>query len=275
MEYFITALEKVRGAIRNAHTWLLIELYKRYNRQKSFRKRSGFEIVVEYYCKEIEDRAKRGIYIPKQKSTSNLITKYLSIRFSRRMRCKINNRNGQEIGRMNLDTPEDISKMLDFIEKHCGSPVSSANIRKPESNNKEAVQKDITPDRKSQEEPKIPEASKELKFTYAGMQDYLKEKEETSVVINRIASMNTSKAEVPDNVEKFILAQFTEENGFTADVASIHSGLREQFNIIWAESTINKINAKYWDIMKGSLITNSENGKYHIRKKQLEMIRHE
>lgn len=275
MEYFITALEKVRGAIRNAHTWLLIELYKRYNRQKSFRKRSGFEIVVEYYCKEIEDRAKRGIYIPKQKTTSNLITKYLSIRFSRRMRCKIINRNGHEIGRMALDTPEDISKMLDFIEKHCGSPVSSENIRKPESNNKEAVQKDITPDRKSQEEPKIPEASKELKFTDAGMQDYLKEKEETSVIINRIASMNTSKKDVPGEVEDYVLNQFTEANGFTADVSCINSGLREQYNIIWVESTIDKINAKYWDTLKSSLITVSEDGKYQIKKEQLDIIRHE
>lgn len=178
---------------------------------------------------------------------------------------------------MALDTPVDISRMVDFIDKNCRIPVSGENTQKADKKSKASEQKNLIPSKKAKEDSLAHMSSKELnlKFTDARKQEYLKEKEETSVIINRIASMNTSKKDVPGEVEDYVLNQFTEANGFTADVSCINSGLREQYNIIWVESTIDKINAKYWDTLKSSLITVSEDGKYQIKKEQLDIIRHE
>ena len=79
---------------------------------------------------------------------------------------------------------------------------------------------------------------------------------------------------VRDDVTEYVLKQFNANNGYTIDKTVLQDGLKDCFNIIWADSVIDSINEKYWGQLRTSLITADES-RYHISQKHLNTICHE
>ena len=274
MERIITILERIWQVFRKNRARLLARLYACFNRQQSFRKIGPYIISRELLCKTIEDLCQDfriAIPTPDIRQNSNLATWYITKRFSLQRRCLIYNERYKEIKRLPDNTPEEASIIDDYILGLI-SELKKTTLAADCTRGFIAKNK---PQQSTQYQEPLDGGVQTWKLTFneAKKKAYEKEKEETSVLKSRVASM-AAVNDVRDDVTEYVLKQFNANNGYTIDKTAPQDGLKDCFNIIWADSVIDSINEKYWGQLRTSLITADE-CRYHISQKHLNTICHE
>ena len=274
MERIITILERIWQVVRKNRARLLARLYACFDRQQSSRIIGPYKKSRELHCKDIEDLCMDFHLVTPSaniRRTSNLITWYITKRFTIQRRCLFFNEKGKEIKRLPDNTPAEASIIDDYIL----SLISVIGKIRQATECPTGINLRPEPSRAQQHRVLLDNGIHKgaLSFNEAEKKAYEKEKEETSVLKSRVASMAAVNT-VQEDVTEYVLRQFNADNGYTVEISALQDGLKDCFNIIWVDSVIDSINEKYWGQLRTSLIS-ADDSKYHISQKHLKTICHE